>query len=461
MTRDRTKHGTERPACLWPKHVVSLVLLVAVVGIGAAQNPPTERTESCVSAGCHDTLVNRRFMHGPAAQQKCLACHAYDEPREHRFRLAEASETLCTACHTFQHRTFLHEPVRQGNCTACHDPHGSDHQMLLVADPARGLCLSCHRETEQRRFVHGPVATGACILCHDAHSSWERKLLTEPTRDLCLGCHSEMGPNPHQPRYPHAPVEADCLTCHDAHASDVRYHLHEATPGLCYTCHEATRGQLEKAHTVHGAATQEGGCSACHNAHGSDLPALQRQEQTTLCIECHDGSPAGGENVADMKSLLRDNPYHHGPIREGACSACHQPHAADHPRLLRKAYPPEFYAPFEPHRYALCFECHISQIVESERGIGLTRFRDGDRNLHWLHVNRTKGRTCRACHDVHASRNPFHIRDSVPFGSKGWALEIRFEKTETGGSCLPGCHARASYDRGPELLPKPSTGGTP
>jgi len=37
----------------------------------------------------------------------------------------------------------------------------------------------------------------------------------------------------------------------------------------------------------------------------------------------------------------------------------------------------------------------------------LTNFRDGARNLHFLHVNKAvRGRTCRACHEVHASKQP-------------------------------------------------------
>ncbi len=445
-----------------PAAVVLAVVLAAAAGGAGAQQRPTERTESCVSGGCHAKIVTHPVMHGPAAQQKCMACHAYDEPREHRFRLAEPQADLCTTCHVFPHRTYAHEPVRQGNCTGCHDPHGSDHQMMLVADPVRGLCLSCHHDEGASKFVHGPVAAGACILCHDAHSSWEPMLLTEPPRQLCLGCHAEMAPsNGREHRYPHQPVEDSCLICHDAHASDVHYQLHEDSPGLCYTCHEDVRSALQSRQVVHGAASEPGGCLACHSAHGSDLPAMQRDGQTALCVGCHDGSlsTTGGRSLTNMMALLRDNEHHHGPILEGACTACHEPHAADHTQLLRKAYPPEFYAPFEPKRYELCFECHIPQLVETEQGTGLTRFRDGDRNLHWLHVNRRKGRTCRACHEVHASSNPFHIRDSVPFGSKGWALEIRFLQTDTGGSCTPGCHATQHYDRGPMPLTPPAPSG--
>jgi hypothetical protein len=60
-------------------------------------------------------------------------------------------------------------------------------------------------------------------------------------------------------------------------------------------------------------------------------------------------------------------------------------------------------------------------------------------------VNRAKGRTCRACHHHHGSKNPKLIRDTFVFGKK--ALAINFEKAETGGSCGPACHINIKYDR--------------
>jgi hypothetical protein len=72
-------------------------------------------------------------------------------------------------------------------------------------------------------------------------------------------------------------------------------------------------------------------------------------------------------------------------------------------------------------------------------------------------VNRErKGRTCRACHETHASNKAKHIRDSVPFGPGGWELPIGYEKTATGGSCAPGCHSAYTYDRvSPVIYPEP------
>ena len=90
-----------------------------------------------------------------------------------------------------------------------------------------------------------------------------------------------------------------------------------------------------------------------------------------------------------MKQLLASNPDHHGPIQDRDCSACHNPHSSPYFRLLTNEYPKEFYSPFFLSNYALCFRCHDSGLAKDEHTTTLTEFRDGDRNLHFIHVNRS------------------------------------------------------------------------
>ena len=116
---------------------------------------------------------------------------------------------------------------------------------------------------------------------------------------------------------------------------------------------------------------------------------------------------------------------------------------------MAKPYPEAFYQPFAHEKYDLCFTCHDKQLVLTEKTANLTAFRNGDRNLHFVHVNREKGRNCRSCHQTHASSNELHVRDSVPFGK--WEMPIQFAKTENGGSCAPGCHKPYAYDRAKAL----------
>jgi len=84
--------------------------------------------------------------------------------------------------------------------------------------------------------------------------------------------------------------------------------------------------------------------------------------------------------------------------------------------------------------------------VLTEKTTGLTGFRNGTRNLHFVHVNKAdRGRNCRACHESHASAQPLHVRDTTPYGN--WNMPINFKRTETGGSCASGCHKPYAYDR--------------
>ncbi len=454
--------GFALPACLaWWWGLASAAL-------GQVGNVMTEPLGSRTCAKeCHRELFEHEVMHGPALVD-CQACHVQGNPDQHKFFLIAKREDLCRRCHSLPHAGIEHTPVREGRCQECHDPHGSDRPRMLVADPKRELCEQCHKQDfASAPFVHGPVAVGACIVCHDPHASEQPKLLLQDSKRLCLGCHAEVEEAAHAPgMHRHGALDDQCTRCHDPHASAHRFQLREEAPGLCLSCHEEKFDQMVGGlPVVHGAVTVAGGCTGCHAPHASSQASLQRGTQPGVCLECHDKTltaPDGG-TVTNMAALLADNPNHHGPIREGVCTACHSPHAGEHFRLLVEDYPPLFYAPFQLDSFRLCFRCHISDLVLKPSGAGLTQFRDGDRNLHFLHVNQEKGRTCRACHEVHASKRPAHIREAVPFGSGGWMLEINFQATENGGSCAPGCHQLKSYDRltggaAPGLRP---VGGSP
>ena len=290
----------------------------------------------------------------------------------------------------------------------------------------------------KKQHLHGPVAMGACILCHDSHSSWKPKLLVAQGNDLCAICHEDKIRRDQQARHVHPPVTGECEKCHDPHSSDYPQQMREEDRKLCVSCHEDI-GQL--------IAKEPRGPRRRDRETG--VPELPRR---TFLLAAHapeefsarhvPGLPQRGDtaaerqNVANMAALLKENPNHHGPIRQADCSACHNPHASPHPNLLTEAYPELFYAPFNPDDYKLCFTCHRSELVSAEDGQGLTEFRNGDLNLHYVHVSKPrKGRTCRACHAVHASKSPAHISEVVPYGN--WKYEIKFEAKPNGGTCAP------------------------
>jgi predicted CXXCH cytochrome family protein len=268
---------------------------------------------------------------------------------------------------------------------------------------------------------------------------------------MCLTCHEEMDSAYTKARFHHRAISNGCTDCHSPHASDKQYQLTQSVPEVCSGCHEDTFKKIESAVVTHSPVKEEAACMNCHNPHQSDVRRLLSEEDMALCLSCHNEPiEVNQDELTLMGKLLEENPLHHGPIQFGECSECHNPHGSPYFRLLTDMYPERLYAPFFESNYALCFRCHEPGLAKEEKTESHTGFRDGERNLHYVHVNKTSmGRTCRLCHEAHASSEPKYIKKFVAFGT--WNLPVKFTMTENGGSCEPGCHARKNYDR---LAPK-------
>ena len=408
---------------------------------------------SCVTSECHTGYNAGKFVHGPVALNLCDACHVMLEEGEHKFKMMKDVPDLCMFCHdTMPVRQHDHEPVAAGMCQACHDPHRSEFPFLLTADPSGPLCFSCHEQLDfdSHEYVHAPVVAGECLQCHEAHTSNHRMMLNREGNELCFYCHTESRAVLSQQEYWHAPVVDNCVLCHDPHSADYAKQLRGDIPGLCWQCHDDVRKQIGDASKIHSAVSMDDKCMNCHDPHASSHARVLKESLLDTCLGCHDKEieVPGGRPLVNMKAELDAAEFLHGPIVQGNCVACHLPHAGSNFRRLIEEFPADFYAPFDLGLYALCFGCHDSDLVMQEQDNGLTRFRNGNRNLHFVHVNKEKkGRTCRACHAIHGSDRPFHVRESVPFG--GWEIPINFERLEDGGTCLPGCHQEREYHRGP------------
>lgn len=433
----------------------------------AAEAPETiDPAASCVSGDCHSFIEEYDHLHwsGFSGTGECRGCHT-GEGDLHEFEIEESPE-LCASCHEdlagrmAKERT-VHEAA-EVDCLDCHDPHGGDVKAMLedVEDEdLKELCFTCHDENIlEGEFAHGPADQGACNVCHDSHSSANPHLLRSRGIGLCAECHEEVADEVRTASYVHDPAKEDCVDCHDPHSSDHPAMLAKENRALCNECHDEIVELAEKSEVGHSPALTGKECLSCHSPHAAANPANLKKPQRELCLDCHDKPIRAGDSVlVDMKSWLAENPIWHEPIHEDDCTGCHDPHGSQRFRLLQKPFPKRFYAPFKVREYGLCFSCHEVAMVTARRTRSETGFRNGDENLHFLHVNRARrGRTCRACHEVHASGHPLQIRDSVPFGS--WSMPINFQKRETGGSCLPGCHQMQTYDRDAADRPVAQTG---
>lgn len=393
----------------------------------------------CVTSKCHAQIGTKEWVHGPVGAGVCSVCHTLTDEKNHKFALTAEKEQLCFNCHETSRdmmlEDFVHTPVSDGNCTGCHDPHQTDYRFSLKGN-ASELCFNCHDKAKfDNEYVHGPIAVGDCNACHNPHASANEHQLNAPANEICFLCHKEQSDMMNK-RHLHKPVEEKCTNCHNPHANNAKFLLPQDPPGLCLSCHEdlANYAQVSNPHQP----VSNGQCQECHQAHSSDNPRLFPVPQTELCFSCH----------TELGDYVAKQSFKHGPVEQGDCNACHNPHGSEHYKILRKDFPKEFYTSYDEDKYAICFECHNADIAREQKTTTLTDFRNKDLNLHFLHVNKKeKGRSCRACHQVHASNQAKHVRTSVPFGNIDWELPVTFTKRENGGSCVVGCHAPKDYGR--------------
>ncbi len=409
---------------------------------------------SCVSDWCHASLAAADYIHGAMGEGECSVCHL-DDQGGHSFPLRRSLGETCSFCHAVAgNLTHQHAAITNDGCISCHEPHASDTKFLLKRTSIRELCLSCH-EIAPGIHEHAPFAVGECTACHLAHESDAEHLLRGEGAEHCFICHAETQYVVENAPYAHAPIADGCTSCHSPHASDHELSLKLPLDETCFSCHVEKQSDVVGASASHDAVFTGRKCANCHDPHGSGRENLLRDRQSELCMQCHDREQMAtdGRVIPNMKPLLADREFLHGPVETGQCSACHSVHGAQNERLLKLGFATGFYAPFDVTDYVLCFTCHAQELVMVDETESVTGFRDGDNNLHFVHVNQDrKGRTCKTCHDIHGSNLPRHLAESVPFEGSAWAMPIQFEMSEAGGSCTPGCHELRSYNRAKEPI---------
>lgn len=313
---------------------------------------------------------------------------------------------------------------------------------FLLGVPSNGRaadgCITskCHAQVTQAKFLHDPVAAGECIDCHQASGGGKHPAgkgtfqLVAKGNALCNLCHAALTKGK---KHVHSAVaDGDCTDCHDPHGGANRFLL--STPGgaLCLECHDG----INKASHKHGPVASAH-CLFCHDPHASNNMDQLKAAGNRVCFQCHGG----------IEKIIRTSKSEHPPVAEGHCWTCHNPHGSAYPYLLRRAFPTGMYAPFSVKSYALCFGCHNKDAILYKRTSEATGFRNGDRNLHYVHVDKSvKGRVCTVCHGIHGAdqANLIH-RHYKGFGD--WNIPIDYKATATGGTCVVGCHQPRSYDR--------------
>lgn len=157
--------------------------------------------------------------------------------------------------------------------------------------------------------------------------------------------------------------------------ADNPYNLADGARGkLCLTCHDGLTEVMKKKH-IH-TPLAEGNCVGCHNPHAADHGKLLAEDEGAICLSCH----------ADL--VVPDARSSHEVVVSGECVTCHDPHASDYASNLIKS------------GSELCFSCH--------EGLG-TRIKD----VKYAHSPVQDD--CMTCHTPHASKeNGFLLRQAAP-----------------------------------------------
>ncbi len=269
----------------------------------------------------------------------------------------------------------------------------------------------CHGSIAVGKVVHPPVKGGECETCHVADEGAKPEKSADKSPEKSKKSKLPTGHAVFKPlSFPQA--NETCLMCHD---------------GIAET--------IKKAVSPHSAVV-DSGCTACHDPHHSAQGKLLKVEVPKLCFGCHDA----------METLLKENENQHPPVTD--CLGCHQPHGGANRTLLKEKFTDKNYLPFDEKEFALCFSCHDAALITKETVSEETGFRNGKRNMHFFHIRQAKkwgGRSCRVCHELHASKGPKLIRTKTVY--REFEIPMKYEPNTNGGGCTAACHTLKKYDR--------------
>lgn len=376
---------------------------------------------------CHDPKDKEKNVHPPVADD-CMGCHNPHSTSAKALLLKEGND-LCFLCHegkTYVGKPVVHAPVKE-NCRKCHLHHDGKLPKLLKSET---ICIDCHGTMINGKNIHSPVESKDCMGCHTPHTSNEKKLLKEPMPKLCFSCHDK---GPFTKKVIHKPVKAECNLCHAPHSSGAEKLLVAKKEKLCENCHKESVVRFKRYKYPH-PPVKDGQCGQCHDPHSTAFSKLTIDSPVFLCGNCHD--------IGDAKKAKSV----HSPVDEGRCGGCHDVHGGEQRDFLLKSFSTDNYRSYSPNLYELCFECHSSDIPKHQKTLTATEFRNGDVNLHYVHVNKDKSRSCKFCHDPHMSMQEKLVKPAFK-GFGAWSIPIVFSKTVTGGGCVVGCHKPYYYDR--------------
>jgi len=269
----------------------------------------------------------------------------------------------CKDCHEDQFKAYSHTAHAQlttlgswkskvTGCESCHGPgknHIADGDITKIISfknkspkEASETCLTCHAGKEERnnfrRGEHWRNDIG-CTDCHSPHSLTNGRneassnmlvkssnaekpgfstirMLKANDPQLCVSCHNEVKPQFTMP-FHHKVLEGAmrCSDCHNPHGGFEAKQTRLATgaDAACIKCHVDKQGPFTYEH----APVKTEGCVACHTPHGAANPRLLRYSSVNqLCLTCHSAAH-------DVGAIEPAGPQHNQNAQYANCTACH------------------------------------------------------------------------------------------------------------------------------------------
>lgn len=323
---------------------------------------------------CHGQLKKefaQGAIHDPVGKGQCTVCHSPHVSNHDKFLKDEITK-LCYSCHKGLagelEQGYVHSALLRNKCTRCHNPHASK-QVNLLAKEANSLCLDCHEGVKKQlslSYSIPPFREKKCLSCHRPHVSTEEGLIRKKVNLLCQSCHGIKCQGKGVP-LAFALQDVDCTTCHNPHASkkkgvfnpvahssfaDKKCEIcHDAMvahsplttkltgQALCFNCHSDKKEMLSKIYVHIGSGDKA--CTTCHNPHASPDKGLIWKKERRLCSSCH-----ADTEQREKASIEKQKGIRCKAIKEGKCSLCHDPHAANKPHY------------FKGDGVAICVTCH-------------------------------------------------------------------------------------------------------
>ncbi len=238
----------------------------------------------------------------------------------------------------------------------------------------------------------------------------EGKLLDKHTREFYFVSElfesaDEYEVDEYEVRYFHTQEqENQCKSCHkmDSNIPTDGEAFQDVSLTTCYSCH---KGMTNTSNTH--APVSNWLCTECHTGQYGEFNMGYEGKSKYLapnpigetCTSCH-------EDV----ELWRTSKYKHGPIGDGRCERCHNPHGSNHEFFLRKSI------------WDLCVTCHEDK-ADGKHVISSIGFRASIAEGHPTKNRKDPARqgrelTCSSCHNPHGSQGTklLRMKGSMPFG---------------------------------------------